>query len=182
MHFATIKNYDIANGEGIRVSIFVSGCRHHCPGCFNAEAWDFNYGKEFTDKEIEQIIEMLKPDYISGLSLLGGEPFEIENQTGLLPLVKKVKETYPSKKIWAYSGYLFDKQIIDEMTKNNNITEEFIKYIDILVDGKFVQELKNPALKFRGSSNQRIIDVQKSLNENKVILWDQIEDIFKNKI
>ena len=122
---------------------------------------------------------MLKPDYISGLSLLGGEPFEIENQYGLLPLVKKVKEIYPSKKIWAYSGYLFDKEIINQMSKNNDITNQFIEYIDILVDGKFIQELRNPALKFRGSSNQRIIDVQKSLIENKVILWDQIEEIFK---
>jgi len=173
MHFASIKNCDIANGEGVRVSLFVSGCTHKCEGCFNTEAWDFNYGNEFTEKEIEKILEMLAPDYISGLTLLGGEPFELANQLGVLPLVRKVKERYPNKKIWAYSGYLFDEQILNVMAKEHMYTRELISYIDVLVDGKFVQSLYNPSLKFRGSSNQRIIDVQKSLKENTVVIYDK---------
>ena len=173
MHFASIKNCDIANGEGVRVSLFVSGCTHKCEGCFNPEAWDFNYGNEFTEKEIDKIIEMLAPDYISGLTLLGGEPFELANQLGLLPLVRRVKEIYPNKKIWSYSGYLFDEQILGKMAKEHIYTQEFLTYIDVLVDGKFVQALYNPSLKFRGSSNQRIIDVQKSLKENKIVIYTE---------
>lgn len=174
MNYAKIRKCDVANGPGVRVSLFVSGCNHHCKNCFNREAWDFSYGEKFTDKQEEQIIENLKPEYITGLSLLGGEPFEQTNQEGLAPLVKKVKQTYPDKKIWCYTGFTFDKQILNQMVKeeNRDTTKQMLENIDYIVDGKFVEELKNPKLQFRGSSNQRIIDVKKSLEENEVILWD----------
>ena len=176
MKYAKIKKCDVANGPGVRVSLFVSGCNHHCKNCFNKEAWDFNYGDDFTEKEQESIINDLKPDYITGLSLLGGEPFEKVNQEGLVPLVKKVKQTYPDKKIWCYTGYTFDNQILGKMIgeENRETTKEMLSHIDYIVDGKFVDELKDPKLQFRGSSNQRIIDVQQSLNKNEIVLWDEL--------
>lgn len=175
MKYAKIKKCDVANGPGVRVSLFVSGCNHHCKNCFNREAWDFNYGKEFTEDEQNEIIEDLKPEYITGLSLLGGEPFERTNQEGLVPLIKKVKEKYPNKKIWCYTGFTFDNQIIGEMIKKEGrkTTKEMLENIDYIVDGKFIEELKDPKLRFRGSSNQRIIDVKKSLRENKIINWEE---------
>ena len=175
MKYAKIKKCDVANGPGVRVSLFVSGCNHHCKNCFNREAWDFNYGKEFTEDEQNEIIEDLKPEYITGLSLLGGEPFERTNQEGLVPLIKKVKEKYPNKKIWCYTGFTFDNQIIGEMIKKEGrkTTKEMLENIDYIVDGKFIEELKDPKLRFRGSSNQRIIDVKKSLRENRVINWEE---------
>lgn len=169
MHYASIKKYDVANGEGIRVSLFVSGCPHHCKNCFNREAWDYNYGKEFTDKEKSDILGALRQDYIMGLSLLGGEPMWPDNQKGLLPLLREVKKKYPNKTIWCYTGYLFDKEIMDQMYQENEFTREFLSYIDVLVDGRFVEELKDMSLFFRGSSNQRIIDVPKSLKNKKII-------------
>jgi anaerobic ribonucleoside-triphosphate reductase activating protein len=172
MNYADIKQYDIANGIGVRVSLFVSGCTHHCKECFNKEAWDFNYGKPFTDKEIDRIIQYLKPGYVAGLSLLGGEPMEPENQAGLLPLLRKVREIYPEKTIWCYSGYLFDKDIVGRMCKESEITRELLSYIDILVDGEFVLEKKNLKVNFRGSDNQRIIDVKKSLEAGEIIHWE----------
>ena len=172
MHYADIKPHDIANGPGVRVSLFVSGCTHHCPGCFNQEAWDFNYGKEFTVETENQILEDLAPDYIKGLSLLGGEPLEQANQRGLLPLLRKVKARYPQKEIWCYSGSSFDKDVLTRMLPNWPETKEFLSYIDILVDGEFVEDEKDPGLRFRGSGNQRIIRVQDSLQSNKVVLWD----------
>ena len=174
MKYAKIKKCDVANGPGVRVSLFVSGCNHHCKNCFNREAWDFNYGNDFTEKEENQIIEDLKPEHISGLSLLGGEPFERQNQEGLAPLVKKIKQTYPNKKIWCYTGFTFDKQILGEMIEKENreTTKDLLANIDYIVDGKFVEELKDPKLRFRGSSNQRIIDVKKSLEQKEVVLWD----------
>ncbi len=174
MKYAKIKKCDVANGPGVRVSLFVSGCNHHCKNCFNKEAWDFNYGNDFTQKEEDEIIEDLKPEYITGLSLLGGEPFEKTNQEGLVPLIKKVKETYPDKKIWCYTGFTFDKQILGQMIgeEHNQTTEEMLENIDYIVDGRFVEELKNPRLQFRGSSNQRIIDVKKSLAQNEIVIWD----------
>ncbi len=175
MNYATIKKYDVANGPGVRVSLFVSGCNHHCKGCFNQEAWDFNYGNEFTEKEENEVMEALKPDYIKGLSLLGGEPLDPKNQEGLLPVVKKAKELYPDKPIWCYTGYLFDEQVLNGMSKTNKTTNELLKYIDYVVDGEFVENLKNPGLQFRGSSNQRIIDVKETLKEDKVVLWDKLE-------
>ena len=175
MKYAKIKKCDVANGPGVRVSLFVSGCNHHCKNCFNREAWDFNYGKEFTEDEQNEIIEDLKPEYITGLSLLGGEPFERTNQEGLVTLIKKVKEKYPNKKIWCYTGFTFDNQIIGEMIKKEGrkTTKEMLENIDYIVDGKFIEELKDPKLRFKGSSNQRIIDVKKSLRENKIINWEE---------
>lgn len=177
MNYASIKDCDIANGVGVRVSLFVSGCTHHCKGCFNKEAWDFHYGKPFTEKEELKLIELMRPDYIYGLSLLGGEPLEPRNQERLLPFLKKVKRKYPNKTIWCYSGYLFDQDIVEKMMKTSEITKELMKYIDVLVDGKFILEQKKADLRFRGSMNQRIIDVQKSLEQNKVILWEGMEEV-----
>ena len=171
MKYATIKKHDVVNGPGVRVSVFVSGCNHQCEGCFNKEAWDFNYGKDFTEQEENEVLEALKPDYIKGLSLLGGEPLEPVNQKGLLPLVKKVKEKYPDKTIWCYTGFLFDEHVIGKMSKNFTETQELLKNIDYIVDGKFEEKNKDLTLQFRGSSNQRIIDVQESLEEGKVVLW-----------
>ncbi len=172
MNYADIKKVDIANGTGVRVSVFVSGCTHHCKGCFNSEAWDFNYGKEFNNDSINTIIEYLNNPCIAGLSILGGEPLERSNQQGLLPLVKKVKEKYPDKNIWCYTGFLFDKDVMDNMYKNWEETKELIPYIDVIVDGKFEEDKKNLKIKFRGSTNQRIIDVKKSLKEKCVVEID----------
>ena len=138
MNYAEIKYCDVANGPGVRTSLFVSGCSHHCPGCFNEIAWDFNYGKPFTQDTIDSIIESLKPDYIQGLTLLGGEPFEYSNQKGLLPLVRQVREVLPQKDIWCFTGFLFDKDIIENMCKKWKETNELLSYIDVLVDGRFV--------------------------------------------
>lgn len=169
MNYADIKKIDVANGEGVRVSLFVSGCNHHCKGCFNQCAWDFNYGKKFTEKEEQQIIDYMNYDYISGLSLLGGEPLEPKNQEGLLPLVKKVKEKFPDKNIWCYTGFDFEKDVVGKMAKNNETTRELLKYIDIIVDGKFEEDKKDLKLQFRGSSNQKIVDVKKSLQTGQIV-------------
>lgn len=169
MNYADIKKIDVANGEGVRVSVFVSGCNHHCKGCFNQCAWDFNYGKKFTEKEEQQIIDYMNHDYISGLSLLGGEPLEPKNQEGLLPLVKKVKEKFPNKNIWCYTGFDFEKDVVGKMAKNNETTRELLKYIDIIVDGKFEEDKKDLKLQFRGSSNQKIVDVKKSLQTGQIV-------------
>ena len=169
MKYATIKKYDIANGPGVRVSLFVSGCNHHCKGCFNEEAWDFNYGNCFTNETIDEIIEALKPDYIKGLSLLGGEPFEQINQQGLLPLLKKVKEIYPNKTIWAYSGFLYEELLKMKYEETN----EILDLIDVLVDGKFDIDLKDPLLYFRGSSNQRIIDINETRKNKQIVLHEK---------
>lgn len=171
MNYGEIKKYDIANGEGVRVSLFVSGCTHHCKDCFNSETWDFNFGKPFTKEIEDEIIESLAPDYINGFSLLGGEPFEPSNQKVLVNLLKRIKQTYPNKTIWCYSGYLFDKELLNNSRARCEVTDEMLSYIDVLVDGRFVAELKDISLSFRGSSNQRIIDVKKSLELDKVILY-----------
>ena len=172
MNYAEIKYCDVANGPGVRTSLFVSGCHHNCPGCFNKEAQNFNYGKPFTQDTIDSIIESLKPDYIQGLTLLGGEPFEYSNQKGLLPLVRQVREVLPQKDIWCFTGFLFDKDIIENMCKKWKETNELLSYIDVLVDGRFVEELKNLNLKFKGSENQRTILVNESLKSGNVILYD----------
>ncbi len=169
MNYGRINPNDIANGTGVRVTLFVSGCTHHCKGCFNSETWDFNYGTPFTKETEDKILELLKPDYIEGLTLLGGEPMEPQNQKHLLPLLKRVKEEFPQKNIWCYSGYLFDTEI-KKGRAHCQVTDEILKLIDVLVDGRFIEEKKNIMLKFRGSENQRIIDVQKSLKQNSVIL------------
>lgn len=170
MNYAEIKYNDVANGPGVRTTLFVSGCTHHCKGCFNEVAWDFNYGKPFTSDTINEILQSMKPDYVSGLTLLGGEPFEHSNQIGLLPLLRAVKEAYPSKSIWCFSGYLFDTDILDNMCKKWSETKEMLSYIDVLIDGKFEESLKNLNLKFKGSENQRTILVQESLAAGKPVL------------
>ena len=172
MNYATIKNCDIANGPGVRVSLFVSGCNHHCKGCFNREAWDFSYGQPFTQETIDQILELLKPDYIQGLTLLGGEPFDPRNQEAVVELLRAVKKAYPEKNIWAFTGYLFDKDILPGKLGDPEITREYVSYLDVLVDGPFVEEKKNLSLRFRGSENQRLIHVPASLAAGKVVLWE----------
>ena len=178
MNYADIKQYDVANGPGIRISLFVSGCNHHCKGCFNKEAWDFNYGTPFTDATIDTIIKYLDSPHIAGLTLLGGEPMEPINQKALLPLLRKVRLTYPDKNIWCFTGFLFDKEILDVMVKSIPETKEILSYIDVIVDGKFIEELKNVNLKFKGSSNQRTILVQESLKNGNIVLWDPPENKF----
>ncbi len=169
MNYGNIKNADIANGEGVRVSLFVSGCRHHCKGCFNPETWSFKYGNEFTKETEDNLINMLKPDYIKGLTLLGGEPMEPENQAVLVKLLRRIKKELPSKDIWCYSGYTFDTDLKPENGKvHTEVTDEILSYLNVLVDGEFVEDLKNISLAFRGSSNQRIIDVPKTLKEGTV--------------
>ncbi len=172
MNYATIKPFDVANGPGVRVSLFVSGCTHRCKGCFNEEAWDFNYGEEFTEKQVKEILEAMKPDYIKGFSLLGGEPFEPRNQVVLAPLLEKIKKEYPQKDIWCYSGYDFEKDLLSGRLCDFTVTDRMLSQIDILVDGKFIEELKNLKLRFKGSENQRIIDVKKSREKNRIILWE----------
>ena len=172
MNYATIKPCDIANGPGIRVSLFVSGCTHRCKGCFNQEAWDFDYGQPFTQRTIYQILSMMAPAYIKGLTLLGGEPFDPRNQSAIVELLRQVKEKYPEKSIWAFSGYLFDRDILPGRLGDPAVTAEYLSYLDVLVDGPFVESKKNLTLRFRGSENQRLIDVKKSLAAGEVILWE----------
>ena len=169
MNYATIKNCDIANGPGVRVSLFVSGCTHRCPGCFNEVAWDFDYGEPFTEAVMDSILEMLRPDYIRGLTLLGGEPFEPQNQGPVVELLRRIKEEMPEKSIWAFSGYLFDKDILSGRIGD---CSEYLSYLDVLVDGPFVLAKKNLSLRFRGSENQRLIDVPASLAAGEVVLWE----------
>ena len=168
MNYATIKNCDIANGPGVRVSLFVSGCTHRCPGCFNEVAWDFDYGQPFTQETIDTILNMLKPSYIQGLTLLGGEPFEPRNQGAVVELLRQMKAAYPEKSVWAFSGYLFDKDIISGRLGD---TAEYLSYLDVLVDGPFIEAQKNLSLRFRGSGNQRLIDVKKTLAAGEIVLW-----------
>lgn len=173
MNYATIKWTDIANGEGVRISLFVSGCTRRCKNCFNAVAWDFDYGSPFTDEVQESILQGLKSDYIAGLSLLGGEPLEPSNQRALLPLVREVKKSFPSKSIWCYTGNTFNPEtgLLKENDKNTEVTEELLSYIDVLVDGEFIEAEKNIRLKFRGSSNQRVLDVKKSKILKKPVFY-----------
>ena len=168
MNYATIKNCDIANGPGVRVSLFVSGCTHRCKGCFNEVAWDFDYGEPFTEAVMDSILEMLRPSYIRGLTLLGGEPFEPQNQEAVVTLLRKIRQELPEKSIWAFSGYLFDRDILSGRLGD---CSEYLSYLDVLVDGPFVEAKKNLSLRFRGSENQRLIDVPASLASGKVVLW-----------
>ncbi len=176
MNYAAIKKNDVANGPGVRVSLFVSGCTHHCPGCFNRETWDFNYGNPFTSDVMNEVLEALQPTYIRGFTLLGGEPFEYKNQEGVLPLLKEIKARFPNKDIWCFSGYDFEKDILADMVNKWPITGEILSYIDVLVDGEFIEAKKDLSLRFRGSSNQRLIRVQESLSTNKVILWNDTQE------
>jgi anaerobic ribonucleoside-triphosphate reductase activating protein len=168
MNYATIKNNDIANGPGVRVSLFVSGCTHHCKGCFNEVAWDFDYGTPFTQETIDSILQMVGQPHIKGLTLLGGEPFEPQNQPAVVDLLRQLKAKYPEKSIWAFSGYLFDRDILSGRLGD---TSEYLSYLDVLVDGPFVEAKKNLSLRFRGSENQRLIDVPASLNRGETVLW-----------
>lgn len=174
MNYASIKRMDVANGPGVRMSVFVSGCRHYCKNCFNQEAWDFEYGEPFTENEIEEIVDYVSGDYIAGLTLLGGEPLEPENQKGLLPLLRRMREICPKKSVWCYTGYDFERDVLGRMMSEVEEMREFLSYIDVLVDGEYVEELHKPSLRFKGSSNQRIIMVQESLREKEVVLWDGV--------
>lgn len=169
MNYADIKTVDIQDGTGIRVSIYVSGCHFHCKGCHNKEAWDFNYGKKFDETTINYIINAMDHEYISGLSILGGEPMELANQQALVGLVKKIKEIYPQKTIWCYTGYKFKEDLLEKMYKEYSYTKELLNNIDIIVDGEFIEEKKLVDLKFRGSTNQKKIDVKASLKIGRIV-------------
>lgn len=171
MNYGEIKKTDIANGEGVRVSLFVSGCRRHCKNCFNKVTWDFGYGKPFTEETQNELLEALAPDHIAGLTLLGGDPMEPENQRALLPFVKRVRRELPQKTIWCYTGYTFREGALEEQEANCEVTKEFISLLDVLVDGRFIEELKDIRLVFRGSSNQRVIDVQRTLKSGNIVLY-----------
>ena len=172
MYYGMIKKSDVADGPGVRVSLFVSGCRHHCEGCFNAETWDFKYGDVYTAEVEDEILRAMEPSYISGFTFLGGEPMEPENRPFVFSLAKKLREKYPEKTIWLYSGYLYDTEML-EWAKTDEIVKNLLPLIDVIVDGEFHIGEKNLGLKFRGSSNQRLIDVRKSLAEGKVVLCDE---------
>ena len=169
MNYATIKGWDIANGPGVRVSLFVSGCTHHCKDCFNPEAWDFDYGEPFDAAVMDRILELLKPDYIRGITYLGGEPFDPRNQPGLLELSRKIRASYPQKSIWSFTGYVYGQNL----PYVKDVTQELLSYLDVLVDGPFIAEKKNLSLRFRGSENQRLIDMPQTLSTGSVVLWDE---------
>ena len=172
MNYAKIKNYDIANGPGVRVSLFVSGCTHHCKNCFNPETWDFNYGEVFDTAVEEKILQMLEPGFIAGFSLLGGEPFEPENQKALAPFLKRIRRLYPEKDIWCYTGYDFEADMLTCKLGDEEVLNDMLSSIDYLVDGEFVESLKDPSLRFKGSSNQRIINVKRSIESDNIVLWE----------
>ena len=174
MYYGEIKNYDIANGSGVRVTLFVSGCTNHCEGCFQPQTWDFNFGKPFTEDTENEIMEMLAPGYINGLTLLGGEPFEPDNQRALLPFMRKVKEKYPDKNIWVFAGFTYDEMLTAGSRCRCECTDEMLSLADVLVDGRFVLAKKDISLRFRGSSNQRLIDLNKTRETGAVTLWDGI--------
>lgn len=169
MYYATIKKTDIANGPGVRVSLFVSGCTHYCKGCFNSEAWDFQYGAPFTEEVEEEILQALSPEYVRGITILGGEPMEEANRFPVLSLLKKVRERYPKKDIWCFTGYEYEKDLLQWIAQGRTEVEELIQVIDVLVDGEFVEEKKNLSLKFRGSENQRLIDMQATRRLGEVV-------------
>lgn len=170
MHYSTIKDCDIANGIGVRITLFVSGCTNHCKNCFQPQTWDFDFGEPFTEETEEKLLEMLKPDYINGLTLLGGEPMEPQNQRALVPFLKRVRETYPNKNIWCFTGFTYEVLKTDGSHPRCEVTDEMLSLIDVLVDGRYVDELKDLTLQFRGSSNQRLIDMVKTRENGEVTL------------
>ena len=172
MNYGEIKNCDIANGEGVRVTLFVSGCTNRCEGCFQPQTWNFEYGRPFTAQTEEEILRLLAPDYISGLTLLGGEPFEPQNQQALLPFVQRVREQYPNKTIWAFTGFTLEELLTEGFTKRCAATDPLLSLIDVLVDGRFILARKNISLRFRGSENQRLLDLPASLRSGHPVLWD----------
>ena len=171
MNYATIKYYDIANGPGVRTSVFVSGCRHRCPGCFNSVAWDFAYGQPFDKATRNQVFASCQPDYIAGLSLLGGEPFEPGNQRELLPFLRRVKALYPGKTVWAYSGFTLEELRTPGSYPCCEVTESILAMVDVLVDGRFIEAQKDISLLFRGSANQRLIDMKRTRKQGQIVLW-----------
>ena len=173
MKYGTIKKCDIANGPGVRISLFVSGCRHHCKGCFQPETWDFNYGNEFTQETEKEIIDALEPYYIKGLTVLGGEPFEPENQRVLVKFLKDIRSRFPNKTIWCYTGYTLEDLLAQHGKARCEVTDEMCGYIDVLVDGEFVLDKKDISLKFRGSSNQRLICMPETLKTGMVVMWNE---------
>ena len=173
MYYGEIKNFDIANGEGIRVSLFVSGCTHRCKGCFNPETWNFSYGRPYTAETEQSIMDMLSFEYVDGLSLLGGEPFEPDNQRELVKLLQRVRKELPEKNVWCYTGYTLESDLLGESRARCEVTDEMLGMIDVLVDGEFKEELKNIALAFRGSSNQRLIDLKKTLQSGKTVTLEK---------
>lgn len=173
MYYGTIKNCDIANGIGVRVSLFVSGCTNHCKNCFQPETWDFEYGQPFTRETEDRLLSMLEPSYINGLTLLGGEPFEPSNQRALLPFLKKVRERLPEKTVWAFSGFTLEELRQEGSHPHCEVTEEILGLLDVLVDGRFQEELKDISLRFRGSSNQRILDMRQTLKQGVPVLWEE---------
>ena len=172
MHYGVIKWCDVSNGPGVRVSLYVSGCRNHCKGCFNPETWDFNFGEPFTKETEDKIIQALKPDYIKGFTLLGGDPFEPENQVVLAPFLKRLREVYPNKSFWCFTGYDYERDLLTGKLGDGDLVMDMLGCLDVLVDGRFVEELKDLNLKFKGSSNQRTILVQESLKQDEVVLCD----------
>lgn len=171
MHYANIKTCDIANGPGVRVSLFVSGCTRHCKDCFNRETWDFSYGTPFTQQTVDDILRELAPAYVKGLTVLGGEPFEPQNQPGVLELLRQVRARFPEKSIWAFTGYTLDGHILAKKLGPWDVTRELLSYLDVLVDGPFIAEQKDLSLRFRGSKNQRLIDMPKTLATGEITLW-----------
>lgn len=170
MYYSTIKDCDIANGIGVRITLFVSGCTNHCKNCFQPQTWDFDFGEPFTEETEEKLLEMLKPDYINGLTLLGGEPMEPQNQRALVPFLKRVREAYPNKNIWCFTGFTYEVLKTDASHPRCEVTDEMLSLIDVLVDGRYVDELKDLTLQFRGSSNQRLIDMVKTRENGEVTL------------
>lgn len=170
MHYSTIKDCDIANGIGVRITLFVSGCTNHCKNCFQPQTWDFDFGEPFTEETEEKLLEMLKPDYINGLTLLGGEPMEPQSQRALVPFLKRVREVYPNKNVWCFTGFTYEVLKTDGSHPRCEVTDEMLSLIDVLVDGRYVDELKDLTLQFRGSSNQRLIDMVKTRENGEVTL------------
>lgn len=173
MYYGNIKNYDIADGEGVRVTLFCSGCTNRCEGCFQPETWDFCYGKEYTKETEDQLIQMLTNPNIQGLTLLGGDPFEPSNQRTLITLLRRVKQELPTKDVWAYTGFVYDQDLLEGQRKHTEVTDEMLSYIDVLVDGPFVIDEKDISLYFRGSTNQRVIDMPKTLKSGSVVIYHE---------
>lgn len=172
MNYGAIKKCDIANGVGVRTVLFVSGCTHHCKGCFQPETWNFDYGERYTKETEDEIIESLRPDYVDGITLLGGEPFEPENQRELVKLLRRIKKELPQKTVWSFSGYTYE-ELTGDSRAVCEITNEMLSMLDVLVDGEFVEAKRNISLRFRGSENQRLIDMNKTRKEGKIVLWDK---------
>ncbi len=172
MNYGAIKKCDIANGVGVRTVLFVSGCTHHCKGCFQPETWSFDYGERYTKETEDEIIESLKPDYVDGITLLGGEPFEPENQRELVKLLRRIKKELPKKTVWSFSGYTYE-ELTGDSRAVCEVTNEMLSMLDVLVDGEFIEAKRNISLRFRGSENQRLIDMNKTRKEGKIVLWDK---------